>query len=67
MKAKDEVFTDARGLILRMQNEFPKNAMIAILVDNGTELKNTHLKLLCFFGIHASIFLFVCASAERHC
>jgi hypothetical protein len=39
--AKDEAFTHARDLILRLQNEFPKNAMRAICSDNGTELKNT--------------------------
>jgi transposase InsO family protein len=36
MKAKDEVFTHARCLILRLQIEFPKNAMRAIHCDNGT-------------------------------
>jgi hypothetical protein len=39
MKAKDEAFT--RDLILRLQNEFPKNAMRAIHSDNGTKFKNT--------------------------
>jgi hypothetical protein len=36
MAAKDEAFTHARDLILRLQNEFPKNAMRAIHSDNGT-------------------------------
>jgi hypothetical protein len=39
MKAKDEAFAHARDLILRLQNEFPKNAMSAIPWDNGIELK----------------------------
>jgi hypothetical protein len=47
MKAKDLVFTHARDLILRLQNEFPKNAMIAIHSDNDTRLKNTHFKTFC--------------------
>jgi hypothetical protein len=36
MKAKDEAFTHARYLILRFQNEFPKNVMRAIRCYNGT-------------------------------
>jgi hypothetical protein len=36
MTAKDEAFTHTRDLILRLQNEFPKNAMRAISSDNGT-------------------------------
>jgi transposase InsO family protein len=47
MKAKDETFTHARDLILRLQNEFPKNAMRAIHSDNVTEFKNTHFETFC--------------------
>jgi transposase InsO family protein len=36
MTAKDEAFTHAQDLILRLQNEFPKNAMRAMRSDNGT-------------------------------
>jgi hypothetical protein len=36
MKVKVEVFTHARDFILKLQNEFPKNAMRAIRSDNGT-------------------------------
>jgi hypothetical protein len=36
MGAKDEAFTHARDLILRLQNEFPKNVMRAIPSDNDT-------------------------------
>jgi transposase InsO family protein len=36
MKVKDEDFSHTRDLILRLQNEFPKNAMRAIYSDNGT-------------------------------
>ena len=36
MEGKDEAFSHARDLILRLQNEFPKNAMRAIRSDNGT-------------------------------
>jgi hypothetical protein len=36
MTTKDDAFTHARDLILRLQNEFPKNAMKAICSDNGT-------------------------------
>jgi len=47
MTTKDEAFTHARDLILRLQNEFPKNAMRAIRSDNGTELKNTQFATFC--------------------
>jgi transposase InsO family protein len=47
MTTKDETFTHARDLILRLQNEFPKNAMRAIRSDNGTELKNTQFATFC--------------------
>jgi hypothetical protein len=47
MMVKDEAFTHARDLILWLQNEFPKNAMIAIRSDNGTELKNTQFATFC--------------------
>jgi transposase InsO family protein len=47
MKAKDETFTHASDLIIRLQNEFPKNAMRAIDSDNGTESKNTHFETFC--------------------
>jgi transposase InsO family protein len=47
MKAKDEVFTHAQDLILRLQNEFPKNVMRAIWCDNGTKFKNTHFYTFC--------------------
>jgi hypothetical protein len=36
MAVKDEALTHARDLILRLQNEFPKNAMRVIHSDNGT-------------------------------
>jgi transposase InsO family protein len=36
MKVKDEDFSHTRDLILRLQNEFPKNAMREIYSDNGT-------------------------------
>jgi transposase InsO family protein len=49
MKAKDEAFTHARDLILRFQNEFPKNAMRAIHSDNGIRFKNTHFETFCAF------------------
>jgi hypothetical protein len=39
--------THARDLILRLQNEFPKNAMRAIHSDNGIELKNTPFATFC--------------------
>jgi transposase InsO family protein len=47
MTTKDEAFTHARDLILRLQNEFPKNAMRAIRSDNGTEFKNTQFATFC--------------------
>jgi transposase InsO family protein len=47
MESKDEAFSHARNLILRLQNEFPKNAMRAIRSDNGTKFKNTHFKTFC--------------------
>jgi transposase InsO family protein len=51
MKVKDEAFTQAQDLLLRLQNEFPKNAMRAIRSDNGTKFKNTHFEtFLHVFG-----------------
>jgi transposase InsO family protein len=47
MTAKDEAFTHARDLILRLQNEFPKNAMRAIHSDNGIEFENTQFATFC--------------------
>ena len=47
MEGKDMAFSHARNLILRLQNEFPKNAMRAIRSDNGTEFKNTHFETFC--------------------
>ena len=40
-------FSHAWDLILRLQNEFPKNAMRAIRSDNGIELKNTYFETFC--------------------
>jgi hypothetical protein len=39
MAVKNEAFTHARELILRLQNEFPKNAMRVIHSDNDTKFK----------------------------
>ena len=47
MEGKDEAFSLARDLILRLQNEFPKNAIRAIHSDNGTKFKNTHFETFC--------------------
>jgi transposase InsO family protein len=47
MESKDEAFSYAQDLILRLQNEFPKNVMRAIRSDNGIELKNTHFETFC--------------------
>jgi transposase InsO family protein len=47
IEGKDEAFSHAQDLILRLQNEFPKNAMRAIRSDNGTEFKNTHFETFC--------------------
>ena len=47
MESKDEAFSHARNLILRLQNEFPKNAMRVIRNDNGTKFKNTHFETFC--------------------
>jgi hypothetical protein len=44
MKARYEAFTDARDLILWLQNEFSKYSMRAIHSDNDTEFKNTHFE-----------------------
>jgi transposase InsO family protein len=41
MESKDEACSHARDLILRLQNEFPKNAMRAIRSDNDIQFKNT--------------------------
>jgi transposase InsO family protein len=51
MKAKNEAFTLARDLILRSQNEFPKNDMRAIRSDIGTKFKNTHFETFCSLGL----------------
>jgi transposase InsO family protein len=45
MVAKDEDFNHAQDFILRLQNEFPKNAMKVIQGDNDTEFKNTYFKI----------------------
>ena len=47
IESKDEAFSHAPDLILRLQNEFPKNAMRAIRSDNGTKFKNTHFETFC--------------------
>jgi transposase InsO family protein len=47
MEGKDEAFSHARDLILRLQNEFPKNVIRAIHSDNGTEFKDTHFETFC--------------------
>jgi transposase InsO family protein len=47
MKVKDEAFNHAQDLILRLQDEFPKNAMRAIRIDNGTKFKNNHFETFC--------------------
>jgi transposase InsO family protein len=47
MEGKDEGFSYAWDLFLRLQNELPKNAMRAICNDNDTEFKNTHFKTFC--------------------
>jgi hypothetical protein len=44
MTTKDEAFTHARDLIIRLQNEFPKNAMRAIRSDNAIEFKILNLQ-----------------------
>jgi hypothetical protein len=38
MKEKDEAFTHAQDLILRLQNLFP---------NNNTKFKNTHFETFC--------------------
>jgi hypothetical protein len=47
MESKDDTFSHARDLVLRLQNEFSKNAMRAIQSDNVTEFKNTHFETFC--------------------
>jgi transposase InsO family protein len=47
IESKDEAFSLAQDLILRLQNEFPKNVMRAICSDNGIEFKNTHFETFC--------------------
>jgi transposase InsO family protein len=47
MESKDEAFSHAQDLILRLQNEFSKNARRAICSDNGTEFKNTNFETFC--------------------
>jgi transposase InsO family protein len=44
VKGRDEDFSHAWDLILRLQNEFPKNAMRAIHSDNVTEFRNTYFE-----------------------
>jgi IS30 family transposase len=41
IEGKDEAFSHAQDLILRLQTELPKNAMRAICSDNGIEFKNS--------------------------
>jgi hypothetical protein len=51
MEVKNEAFSHAQDLILRMRNEFPKNAMRAIHSDNGTKFKNTHFATICLLWV----------------
>jgi transposase InsO family protein len=47
MEGKDEDFSHARDLILRLQTALPKNAMRAIRSDNGTKFKNSEFDTFC--------------------
>jgi transposase InsO family protein len=47
MEGKDEAFSHARDLILRLQTELPKNAMRAMHSDNGIEFKNSQFDTFC--------------------
>jgi transposase InsO family protein len=46
---KDEAFTHARDLILRLQNEFLKNIVRAICSDIGIDFKNTQFATFCAY------------------
>jgi hypothetical protein len=63
MAMKDEAFTHARDLILRLQNEFPKNAMRPICSYNGTKFKNTHFEpLVLLWDLSINVPLRMCPS-----
>jgi transposase InsO family protein len=47
MEGKDEAFSHAQDLILRLQTELPKNAMRVIRSDNGTKFKNSQFDTFC--------------------
>jgi hypothetical protein len=47
MAVKNEAFVHPRDLVLRLQNEFPKNDMRAIQSDNVTKFKNSHFETFC--------------------
>jgi transposase InsO family protein len=47
MRVKNEDFTHARDLILRLQNEFFENAMRTVHSDNVTEFRNTYFETFC--------------------
>lgn len=47
LEGKEETCSYARDLILRLQTEFPKNAMRAIRSDNGTEFKTIYFETFC--------------------
>jgi transposase InsO family protein len=47
MEGKDEAFSHAQDLSLRLQTELPKNAIRAIRSDNGKEFKNSQFDTFC--------------------
>jgi hypothetical protein len=51
MEVKNEAFSHAQDLILRLRNEFPKNAMREIHSDNATKFKNTHFATICLLWV----------------
>jgi hypothetical protein len=63
MVTKDEVFTHAQELILRLKNEFPKNFIKAIRSENGTNSKILILKpFVLLWDLSISFLLRMCPS-----
>ncbi|XP_066351659.1 uncharacterized protein [Miscanthus floridulus] len=47
LESKDEAFSHVHDLVLKLKNELSNNAVRAIRSDNGTEFKNSRMKVFC--------------------
>ncbi|XP_004966968.2 uncharacterized protein LOC101762853 [Setaria italica] len=47
LESKDDAFSHVHDLVLKLKNELSNNAVRAIRSDNGTEFKNSRMKVFC--------------------